>query len=163
MEALAALSKYPGCYDEWRLIKERYQLKWLDKDSLDLFKSIIDAKSEYSSMVSWLKEICQKIPKDYANILLYDVLIGLRPTEACQSISLIQSDNFDRYLNTDTMILEHYKYPNIFIRNSKKAFISIVNEDIISLAKNANNCGYNTLRNYLKRRKLEMHMGYCVR
>jgi intergrase/recombinase len=44
---------------------------------------------------------------------------------------------------------------------AKKAFISIVNEDVISLARNANKCGYYTLRKYFKRRKLDMHMGYC--
>jgi hypothetical protein len=59
------------------------------------------------------------------------------------------------------MNLENYKYPSIFIRNSKKAFISIVNDDIIWLAKDANNCRYAALRIYLKPRKLEMHMGYC--
>lgn len=106
------------------------------------------------------KKVCQQIPRGYANILLYDTLVGLRPAEACQSISLVHNE-LDKYLNKHTMILDHYKYPSTFIRNSKKAFISIVNEDIISLAKNANNCGYNALRNDLRRRKLEVHMGYC--
>jgi hypothetical protein len=162
MEALAALAKYQGRYDQWLLIKQRYQLKWSDKDSLDIFKSIIDANNEYSAMVSWLKGVCQAVPKGYANILLYDTLVGLRPAEACDSISLTQNGEIDRgYLNMDMMVLEHYRYPSIFIRNSKKAFISIVNEDIISLAKDANNCGYAALRNYLKRRQLDMHIGYC--
>ncbi len=86
MEALTALSKYQGGYDQWRLIKERYQLKWSDNDSLDIFRSIVDAKNEYSALISWLKKVCQQIQRDYANILLYDLLVGLRPAEACQSI-----------------------------------------------------------------------------
>ncbi|MDQ3969163.1 MAG: hypothetical protein M3275_12305 [Thermoproteota archaeon] len=31
------------------------------------------------------------------------------------------------------MILEHYKYPETYIRNSKKAFISIVDDTIIRI------------------------------
>src|SRR5207248_10947796 len=41
MKALAALSKYAGCYDRWRNIKERYQLKWSNEDSLETFNSIM--------------------------------------------------------------------------------------------------------------------------
>lgn len=160
MEALVALSKYLGCYDQWLEIKERYQLKWTTQDSLEIFNSLINSEKDFSSMMVWLRSVCSKIPDDYANILLYATLVGLRPNEVCQSISLIQTD-FDNYLRRDTMVLEHYKYPAIFIRNSKKAFISIASNQIIQLAKDANNCGYNALRNYLKRRGLDMQMGYC--
>ena len=31
------------------------------------------------------------------------------------------------------MILEHFKYPNIFIRRTKKAYISLVNENILEI------------------------------
>jgi intergrase/recombinase len=59
------------------------------------------------------------------------------------------------------MILEHYQYPEIYIRNSKKALISIVDDTIIKIGREAANCGYNALRNYLVRRKLGMNMSYC--
>jgi len=74
--------------------------------------------------------------------LIYNTLTGLRPTEACHSIALIQS-NLWVYLKQDKMILEHYRYPQIYIRNSKKAFISIVDDNIIKIAMEAVNCGYN--------------------
>jgi hypothetical protein len=113
--------------------------------------SIMDAKKDYSSMVGWLHDVCQKIPEGYSKILLYATLVGLRPSEACESISLIHND-MDKYLNKDTMVLEYLRYPDLFIRNSKKAFISVVTEDIISSAKDANDCGYAALGSYLKRR-----------
>ncbi len=72
-------------------------------------------------MLSWLKNAIAQIPKPYANILIYATLTGLRPTEACHSIALIQSD-LQVYLKHDKMILEHYKYPETYIRNSKKAY-----------------------------------------
>lgn len=111
-------------------------------------------------MIRWLKDTCSKLPNSYANILLYDVLTGLRPDEACQSISPIHSD-LEKYLNKDTLTLEHFRYPTIFIRRTKKAYFSILNDSILSLARGANNQGYNALRLMVKRRGLDMHMAYC--
>ncbi len=160
MEALVCLSKYQGTYNTWKEIKEKYQLKWTSPDGLEVFQSIFDNEKNYSSMLSWLKNAIAQIPKPYANILIYNTLTGLRPAEACHSIELIQKD-LQVYLKQDKMILEHYRYPAIYIRNSKKAFISIVDHNIIKIALEAVNCGYNALRNYLVRRKLGMNMSYC--
>jgi hypothetical protein len=75
MKALAALSKYAGCYDRWRSIKERYQLKWSDQDSLETFNSIMmNTEQNYSSMIDWLKETYSKLASSYGNILMYSAL-----------------------------------------------------------------------------------------
>jgi len=87
-------------------------------------------------------------------------LTGLRPTEAFSSINLIKSD-LGNYLNRKKMILEHIKYPEIFIRRTKKAYISIVNESIIELADETTNSNYNSLRCYFKRRKIPFNFNYC--
>ena len=160
MEALVCLSKYQGTYNTWKEIKEKYQLKWTSPDGLEVFQSIFNNEKNYSSMLSWLKNAIAQIPKPYANILIYATLTGLRPAEACHSIALIQSD-LQVYLKQDKMILEHYKYPETYIRNSKKAFISIVDDTIIRIGLEAASCGYNGLRNYLVRRNLGMNMSYC--
>ena len=59
------------------------------------------------------------------------------------------------------MTLEHFKYPEIFIRRTKKAYISIVTDSILELAKQSATCGYNALRLAVKRRALDMNMAYC--
>ena len=160
MEALVCLSKYQGTYTTWKEIKEKYQLKWTSPDSLEVFQSIINNEKNYSAMLNWLKNTTAQIQMPYANILIYATLTGLRPAEARKSIALIHSD-LKNYLKTDTMILEHYQHPEIYIRNSKKAFISIVDDDIIRIGQESANCGYNALRIYLVRRKLGMNMLYC--
>ncbi|HYX56895.1 MAG TPA: hypothetical protein VE818_12125 [Nitrososphaeraceae archaeon] len=38
IKSLAALSKYLGCYDLWKDIIERYQLKWSNEDAIQLFQ-----------------------------------------------------------------------------------------------------------------------------
>jgi hypothetical protein len=164
MKALATLSKYLGCYDKWKNIVQRYQLKWSNEDSLKTFENIIgnnNNKESYNSMIEWLKNCRAKLPPSYANILLFNTLTGLRPDEACKSIILLQKED-GNYLRKDLMILEHFKYPEIFIRRTKKAFISIMTDSILELAKQASsNCGYNALRLAVKRKGLDMNMSYC--
>jgi intergrase/recombinase len=161
MKSLAILSKYMGCYDKWKEIKERYQLKWSDDDSIQVFQNLTNQESNYSSMLKWIKKICYQLPSHYTNILIYCTLTGLRPTEAFSSINLIKSD-LDKYLDKDKMILEHIRYPEIFIRKTKKAYISIVNESIIQIAKDTKEkSSYNSLRCYFKRRKIPFNFNYC--
>ena len=63
MQALATLSKYLGCYDTWKLIRERYQLKWSTTDGLKILTNIADSKNNYSAMINWIKEAYSKLPK----------------------------------------------------------------------------------------------------
>jgi intergrase/recombinase len=161
MKSLAILSKYLGCYDRWKEIKERYQLKWSKDDSILVFQNLTNQENNYSSMLKWLKDTCKQIPAHYANILIHCTLTGLRPSEAFSSINLIKSD-LDNYLDKDKMILEHVKYPDIFIRKTKKAYISVVNDSIIQIAKNTKDKScYNSLRCYFKRRKIPFNLNYC--
>lgn len=102
----------------------------------------------------------ETIPSEYGNILTYSALTGLRPDETCQSINLIKKD-LENYINREKMILEHFRYHDIFIRKTKQAYVTLVNDSILDLAKNARIYSYNALRCYLKQRKISMHMNYC--
>src|ERR687895_2939927 len=47
MKALAALSKDLGCYDLWKDIIERYQLKWSNEDALQVFQNITNVDHDF--------------------------------------------------------------------------------------------------------------------
>ena len=161
MKALAALSKYLGCYDLWKSIIERHQLKWSNEDAVQVFQNITNADHDFSSMLKWLKDALTKLPQSYGNILLFNALTGLRPEEAIQSIKILHNNKeSDNYLKDNT-VLEHYKYPSIFIRRTKKAYISIVNGTILGLAREAADHSYNALRLSIKRKGLHMNMAFC--
>jgi hypothetical protein len=160
MKSLAILSKYLGRYDKWKEIKEKFQLKWSNDNSIQVFKNLTNQENNYSSMLKWVKDVCKQIPVHYANIMLYCTLTGLRPNEALSSIYLIKSD-LHNYLDKDKMILEHVKYPQVFIRKTKKAYISIVNQSIIQIAIETRQSNYNSMRCYFKRRKIPFNFNYC--
>jgi intergrase/recombinase len=112
-------------------------------------------------MVDWVKDTISKLPTKYGNILLFDTLTGLRPDEACKSIILLKEKGSEGYLNRDTMTLEHFRYPTIFIRRTKNVYISIMTDKCLGLVGQSANCGYNALRLGLKRNGLRMNMAFC--
>ncbi|WP_337863821.1 integrase [Nitrososphaera sp.] len=160
MKSMAALSKYMGCYDHWKGIKERYQLKWSQQDSFDVFQEIVNNGHGYSAMVDWVKEACRKLPDGYGRILVYTTLTGLRAKEGIDSIRLIKTE-VDNYLKKDALILEHYRYPELFLRRTKKAYISIVSEDVLDIARKAGNYSYTAIRMALEERGMTTQMKYC--
>ena len=109
------------------------ELKWSNGDSLDVFNKIFTDKQNYNSMVNWLKNSIKLLPTSNAMVLIYCTLTGLRAGEAFKSIKLIQNQKLN-YLNEKLMILEHFKYPSDFLRRTKKAYISIVTNDILEIA-----------------------------
>jgi intergrase/recombinase len=92
---------------------------------------------------------------------MFNTLTGLRPSEAFLSIELIQS-SLETYLNQETGIVEHFKFPE-FMRRTKKAFISIANDNILNIAKLApRHLTYNQIKLQFKRVGISsMHMLYC--
>jgi hypothetical protein len=46
MKALASLSEFLGINDEWKKIRERYQLKWSNGDSLESFEKMYNNEED---------------------------------------------------------------------------------------------------------------------
>jgi intergrase/recombinase len=160
MKALTALSKFTGSYNIWQGMLSRYNLKWSCGDSLQVFHDMVNEKTSLSAMIEWVRDTISKMPEPYYNIIVYNTLTGLRPTEACVSLSLVQND-LENYYNKEKSFLEHFKYPELFIRRTKKAYISIINDSIIEIAKKSyRKPSYNALKLVLRRRKLDAHMYY---
>ena len=162
MEGLAALSKYAGCYDNWKNIREKYQLRWAnsEQENLKFFTNYMTGKGNFDEMVKWLRNAITKLPKDAANVLVFNTLTGLRPTEAVLSIQLIKNEP-EKYVNKETGMLEHFRYPHLFIRKTKKAYITAFNEVILEAADKADTSSWMAIRSQLKRRGIQSHLKYC--
>ena len=161
MKALSSLSKFSGRHDLWKQIIKKYNLLWSTGDnSLSSFNKIVNETS-YSDMMGWIKHVIAIIPEPQANLFIFNTLTRLRPIEVSKCIGLVHS-NLDDYWNREKGILEHYKFPDGFIRRTKKVFISIVDKSLIELAKDCPvKVSYNALKLMLMRKGLEMNMYYC--
>jgi hypothetical protein len=138
MKALSCLAKFTGKYDVWLHLRQRYNLKWsTGNEALDVFSRFFDDGKSLDTMLQWLCQVRQEIPKSYSDFFLFCTLTGLRASECINCIGLIkQPDCFKTYYNESRQCLEHFRFPKIFIRTTKAAYISLVNKEILEIAQN---------------------------
>jgi hypothetical protein len=91
MESLTLLAKHRGLSDRWADIRKRYSLKWSggDNGSVQSLQRFFDESKTVDKMIQWVKQAIATLPDNMAAILRYNVLTGLRPVEALQSIKLL--------------------------------------------------------------------------
>jgi hypothetical protein len=65
-------------------------------------------------------------------VVKLDVLVGVRAAEVVKSVRLINDEEaFAKYYDPNTMRPQHYKFPKIFFRTTKKAFVSFISPEIV--------------------------------
>ncbi|MFL6495595.1 MAG: hypothetical protein ACJ703_04115 [Nitrososphaera sp.] len=160
MKALANLAKHAGVYEEWNRLRRQHQLKWSCTNTLDVFERIMNNGTNYDKMLEYVKQILTILPRSHAKVVIFGTLTGLRPIEACKSVQLIHTD-LSNYLNSELFILEHFKWKDIFIRSTKKSFISVMTDRLLQIAKSTDPQSYTSIYAYLHKRGLPMRMNYC--
>jgi hypothetical protein len=164
-KALSCLARFTGRAEQWRQIRQQYQLSWsTGTEKIDAFSRFFDDSRSSDVMVQWLREAVQVLPSKHANLLLFCTLTGMRGSECIESVRLINQEltSSGKYYNPERQILQHYLYPNIFIRRTKAIYISIVNDNIIRIAQRiGNDPTLPGLKKAISNRKLSMHIKYC--
>ena len=65
----------------------------------------------------------------------FEIATGLRLDEAIQSYRLIvtlsEQGKLDTYYNAERGVLEHFRFRELFIRKTKKAFMSFASKELI--------------------------------
>lgn len=153
MRALSHLSKYMDIHKKWKDIIENYGPEWRINDEF----SLLD-KPDIEKMPRYVRQIVKVLPKPMPDAVEYMLLIGLRPIECLAGIKLVQA-RFDGYHDPKLGILQHHKFKDLFIRSGKKAFVSIVDAEILGLAKNSSTT-YQGIRSALRRNNMECHLAY---
>jgi hypothetical protein len=168
MKALASLSRFVGRYDVWLQIRHRYNLKWsTGNESLLTFERFFnDDSCTLENMLKWVRHSIDWLSDDEGKVLLFNCLTGLRAAEAIEAIRLINNDNCKtdkiQYYNPERQCLEHFRFPEIFLRRTKAAYVSLVDDEIIGIAKSIDKTpSYDSLRMHCSRRSASMNMNYC--
>jgi len=158
MGSLAALSNFTGVKQRWKSIVSNYKLKWNGKNDLGDLVGLLYA-NRFDEMVRELKSSLEEVPQEYGNYFRFNVLTGLRPAEAVKAVNMLRTN--PEYYNKAHGVLEHFRFPREFIRNTKKAFISVVDPETLAVAKGTRPLDYQGIRSEFRRRKLAFHMAYC--
>ncbi|MEM3884377.1 MAG: integrase [Nitrososphaerota archaeon] len=147
MKALSLYAKITGRYGAWKAIREAYGLRWsLEAEAVP---SILSFKA-YSSMLEVAKKIFSSLDM-HRSIVEFIALSGLRVGEAFSSIKLYCKEG-EGYVNKELMVLEHYRYPNIFLRRTKKAYITVLDDRMLETLDSCRPISYSLIHKILKRR-----------
>ena len=123
MTALANLAKYTGRYDQFIQIRQRYSLKWSNGDSIQHFHRFFNDELTLDVMLQRIKEMIRLLPVQMGKIIKFGCLVGLRASEVIESVRLLNVGvNLQpHYYNPERQALEHFRFPEIFLRQTKKA------------------------------------------
>ena len=169
MKSLTLLARFLGCYDTWQQLRKRYSLKWTTGDeSLAAMQRFFDPNLTLDSMLQWVKEALRVLPEHMAAVIRHAVLTGLRPSEAVESVRLLVGKDTCRvYYNPDRQTLEHFRFPEIFIRKTKKAYISFMSTDnyqrIAQIGSKTPTLTLDAIRLACRYRGMNMSMHLCRR
>jgi hypothetical protein len=136
---LSCLAKFTGKYERWQQIRRRYNLTWsTGNESLATFERFFDDSKTLDTMLDWVKEAIKVLPASKKDIIKLNCLTGLRPSEAIESVRLLNKRVIlpIQHYRPERQTLEHFRFPQIFLRRTKSAYVSIVNREILGIAQN---------------------------
>jgi hypothetical protein len=168
MKAISSLARFTGQVPAWQEIKQRYDLKWsTGTEKIDAFQRFFDddGKSSLNSMLKWVKNALEVLPAQMGEAIKWNALTGLRPAESLQAIKLIKDPaTFNTYYDAERQCLQHFKFPDLFLRRTKATYITIVDDDLLQIANNSmSNPSYDRIRYACPATStgsLEFHMTY---
>jgi hypothetical protein len=159
LNGLAALSKFLGIHGEFKLLVQNYGLMWAGKSADELVIDRLTKVTNESEIYDWMKSAKAEVP-DYADFVDLAAGTGLRYEEAVNAwnltIDLAQKGKLSDYYKEAKQVLEHFRFKDLFIRRSKKAFISFVAKDQITKIARGRGLTTDKLRLRIKRRGLNM-------
>ena len=134
LEALSNLAKFLGVYEEYRRLIKSYGISWAGKSVDDLVIERLVKRINAEEVWRWVKSVKAVLPK-YSVFMDFIAITGLRLEEAVKSYNLIiglaKTGRLNEYYNEANECLEHYRFKDLFIRRTKKAFISFVPKQLI--------------------------------
>ena len=153
MNSLSAISKFTGNYNVWQDVRKQAGLKWQSTDKMRIVRALLSQES--NGAIDWLKAALPKLPVIYRVPLVFTALSGMRAGEACQSCGLIstlnQQGKLDEYYDRELCMLQHFKFPKMFLRNTKNAYISFISHRLIEVASRSVPTTTNAIQMALKR------------
>lgn len=134
LKALSALAKFTGRYDDWKALIKSYGLVWTGRSSDDIFIDRLTKIKDPEEIWTWIKNVKLDVP-DLCSFVDLMAVSGLRFIEAVNSYNLIidleAKSKLGDYYREEA--LEHFRFKDMFLRKSKKAFVSFVPSEIVSL------------------------------
>jgi hypothetical protein len=163
MKSLSAYAKFSGCYEHYKQLVKAYGLKWSVNNDDIIIARLLKYSSDNGAphdLFEWIKRVKSEIPA-LKTFMDFTIGTGLRFDEAINSYRLIvdlsKKQKLESYYNAEWGALEHFRFREIFIRRTKKAFMSFVPYQLIESVQLSNlDVTEDVVKKRLQRRQLPL-------
>ncbi len=159
LKAVIALSKYLGIYSQFKAKMANYGFKWQNQNSFESFIRILETKDE---ALDWAQTATKVLDKSYAALIELVLISGIRAGEAINSFNLIiemhKNRKLEDYYNSELQSLEHFRFPQKFIRNTKNLFFSFIPENFVEQVIYCDLVSYSGLMKRLRKHGLQVRL-----
>jgi len=150
--ALANLSKFLGCYRQFKGMVEDSGLSWSDGNGKSNFLNVLLGGENVDVAFKYARQILESnVDDDVKRICRFLVLSGLRPCEGLLTFKLL-SEKWDGYLDEEKMLLNHWRFPQ-FQRNGKRCFLTVLTKTMLEDLR----CGLHERMWYYEKLKRRLH------
>jgi hypothetical protein len=155
LKAMVNLSKFLGCYEDYKQKLKNHGIHWANGDnSFNAFLRITN--NEHYTLGSWYREVSKILRPNEKLYLAFTLKSGLRKHESQtafnKTIELSKEGRLSEYYNSETLTLQHYIYPELSNRKTRRVYISIVDRDLINQVASSWPVSY-----YAIRKRLSLH------
>jgi len=160
INALVALSRYQGTYDEFKARLASHGIKRYKPDPIAAFTRIFSSNA-HAGLGEWYNQALAVLRPNEKLYLRLMLLSGMRAMEGINCFNLIVelgSKYQTEYYNEQTKFLEHFKYPKLFLRNSKNCYVSCVPKSLLDAISESSKVSYVAIDKRLNKANLPMRV-----
>ena len=159
LKSLISLSKYLGVYREFKLHMTNYGIRFEQSNSVDAFLRMMNAKHD---ILDWVNDALERLDESQGLFVKFKMLSGIRTGEAINSfnkiVELSARNELEEYYNNELSSLEHFKYPELFLRGKKNVFFTFIKKDCLEKIAASKQISYGSLRKRLWQNKLNVRL-----
>jgi intergrase/recombinase len=157
---LTALGKYLGEYESFKKNMLTHGIKRVKPDPLQAFTRVFNSDA-HKGLGEWYNNASAVLDDSEKLYLRFVMLSGVRAMEGVNSFNLIAelgSKYTTEYYNENTGFLEHFKYPKLFLRDSKNLYTSAVPKQLLDEISTSSKVSYNAIDKKLDKAGLRMRV-----
>ena len=156
LKTMVNLAKFLGIYEDYKAKLKQFGIHWINnEDSFSSFLRIIN--NQRSNLGAWYSKAIEILRDNEKLWLRFNLITGMRKEESINSFNLIiklaSENKLSEYYNEELGILEHFKYGDLFLRQTKNVYISIVTKELVQQITNSQPVSYSAIRKRLTRKK----------
>jgi hypothetical protein len=127
--ALANLSKFLGCYRQFKMMVEDSGVSWSSGSKSNNFFALLGGEDVNAAFDYFRRIMNSDVGEDLQRLVRFLLFSGLRPIEGYMAVRFL-NEGRSGYLDEGRMLLCHYKFPE-FSRNGKRCFLTVLTKSMM--------------------------------